>query len=98
MQPRSGDMLAVEQSGSIAESALRLFRFFLQCLIFLSAVVAVRWAIHTFLLNRRKKSTRWRHAYSGAALATAVVLLLVRGPAERLLSGLGHAFSGLRPE
>ncbi len=91
-------MQALDQSGSVAESAFRLFRLFLQCLIFLAAVAAARWGIRTLLLNRGKKSTRWRHTYSGAVLAAVVVLLLLRGPAQSLLTGLGHAVSGLHPE
>lgn len=91
-------MLAVDQSGSIAESAFRLFRFFLECLIFIAAVAAVRWGVRTFVLNRGGRSDRWRHTYSGAALVAVIVLLLLRGPAERLLTALGHAISRLRPE
>lgn len=88
-------MLMIEQSGSIAESLFRLFRFFLQCLIFLGAIAGVRWVTRTFLLNRSKRSNRWRHTYSGATLATVVVLLLLRGPAERLLTAVGQKISGL---
>ena len=87
-------MHAVDQGGSIAESAFRLFRFFLQCLIFLAAVAGIRWVVHTFLLNRRNRSNRWRYTYSGAALTAVVVLLLLRRPAERLLT---DGISGLRP-
>ncbi len=91
-------MPMVDQSGSLAESAFRLFRFILQCLIFLAAVASVRWGVRTFLLNRGKKSNRWRHTYSGVALTTVVVLLLLGGPAERLLTAVGRGISRLRPE
>ncbi len=91
-------MLAVDQSGSIAESAFRLFRFFLECLIFLAAVAGVRWGVRTFVLNRGGRSDRWRRTYSAAALVAVIVLLILRGPAERLLAAVGRAISGFRPE
>jgi small-conductance mechanosensitive channel len=94
---RGGRMLAVDQGGSIAESAFHLFRFFVQCLIFLSAVAGIRWVVRTFLLNRGERSDRWRHTYFGATLTTVVVLLLLSRPAERLLTAVGHAISRLGP-
>jgi hypothetical protein len=44
----------------------------------------------TFVLNRGGRSDRWRHSYSGAALVAMIVLLLLRGPAERLLTANRH--------
>jgi len=41
-------MQMVDQSGSVAESAFRLFRLLVNFLIFLAAA---RWGIRTFLLN-----------------------------------------------
>jgi small-conductance mechanosensitive channel len=91
-------MQAVDQSGGIAESGFRLFRFFVQCLIFLAAVATSRWSIRTFLLNRGGKSNRWRNYFSAGTLVVLVFLLLLRGPAEQLLTALGNAIGRLRPE
>ena len=91
-------MQAVDQSGSMTESAFRIFRFSLQVLIFLSAVSASRWGIRTFLLNRGGKSDRWRNSYSAVSLIVLVLLLLLRGPVDRLLTAVGDAISRLRPE
>src|SRR3954447_24200448 len=89
-------MLVVDQSASIADSVFRLFRFVLQCLIFLVAIASVRWVVHTFLLRGGEKSNRRRHTYSGVAVVALVVLLVVRRPAERLLTTVGNGISGLR--
>lgn len=91
-------MQAADQSGNIAESAFRLFRFFVQCLIFVAAVLASRWGIRTFLLNRGGKSNRRRNSYSAATFVILVLFLLLRGPADKLLTTLGDALSRLRPE
>lgn len=91
-------MQAIDQSGSIAESAFRLFRFFLQVLIFIAAVAVGRWGSRTFLLNRGGRSDRWRNTYSGINAVVLVVLLLLRGPEDRLLTAVGDAISRLRPE
>ena len=91
-------MQALDQSGSIAESAFRLFRFVLQLLMFLAAVGTARWGIRTFLLNRGGRSDRWRNFFSAINLAALVLLLLLRGPAEKLLAAIGDAVSHLRPE
>jgi len=91
-------MQAIEQSGSIAESAFRLFRFFLQCLIFLAAVAASRWGIRTFIVNRGGRSDRWRNSFSAINLVALVLLLLLRSPADRLLTAVGRAIAHLRPE
>ncbi len=90
-------MQALDQTGSIAESAFRLFRFFVQVLIFLAAVATARWGIRTFLLNRGGRSNRWRNTFSAVILLVIVLLLLVRGPAEKLLAALGDAISRVRP-
>ena len=91
-------MQALDQSGSIAESAFRLFRLFLQVLIFLVAVAAARWGIRTFLLNRGGRTLRWRNSFSAVSIAVLTLLLLLRGPADRLLTGAGDAIARLRPE
>jgi small-conductance mechanosensitive channel len=91
-------MQSLGQTGGIAEAAFRLFRLFLQLLIFIAAVAACRWGIRTFLLNRGGRSNRWRNTYSGVNLIVLVLLLLLRGPADKLLSGVGDAISRLRPE
>lgn len=91
-------MQVLDQTGSIAESAFRIFRFILQCLIFLAAVAAARWGIRTFLLNRGGKSYRWRNSFSAVSIAVILLLLLLRGPADRLLTFLGNAIARLRPE
>lgn len=91
-------MQAVDQTGRIAEPAFRLFRFFVQCLIFFAAVATSRWGIRTFLLNRGGKSQRWRNSCSGINLAVLAFLLLLRGPAEKLLNAVGYAIARLRPE
>ena len=82
----------------MAESAFRLFRFFVQGLIFFAAVATARWGIRTFLLNRGGRSNRWRNTFSAVILLVLVLLLLVRGPAEKLLTALGDATSRLRQE
>jgi small-conductance mechanosensitive channel len=91
-------MQALDQTRSIAESAFRLFRLFLELLIFLVAVAAARWGIRTFLLNRGGRSDRWRNSYSGINIVVLVLLFLLRGPADRLLTVVGDAIARLRPE
>ena len=91
-------MQALDQTGSMAESAFRIFRFFVQVLIFFAAVATARWGIRTFLLNRGGRSNRWRNTFSALILLVIVLLLLVRGPAEKLLTAVGDAISRLRPE
>jgi hypothetical protein len=89
---------ALDQTGSIAESAFRIFRFVLQCLIFLVAIAAARWGIRTFLLYRGARTARWRNSFSAVSIAVLALLLLLRGPADRLLTGVGDAIARLRPE
>ena len=91
-------MQAIDQVGSMGESAFRLFRLFLQFLIFVAAVAAARWGIRTFLLNRGGRTNRWRNTYSGINLVFLALLLLLRGPADKLLTAVGEAISRLRPE
>ncbi len=91
-------MQALDQTGSLAESAFRLFRFFLQALIFLAAVAASWWGIRTFLLNRGGRSSRWRNIFSGISIVVLTVLLLLRGAADKVLTAVGNAISRLRPE
>ncbi len=91
-------MQALDQSGSMAESAFRLFRFFLQCTIFLAAVATARWGIRAFLLNRGGRSNRWLNTFSATNVVVLVLLLLLQGPADRLLTFLGDAIARLRPE
>lgn len=91
-------MQAIDQGGGLAESVLRLFRFFVQLLILLAAVAASRWGIRTFLLRRGGRSDRWRNTCSAANAGALVSLLLLQGPADKLLSAWGDAFSRARPE
>lgn len=91
-------MQALDQTGNMAESAFRLFRFFVQVLIFLTAVATARWGIRTLLLNRGGRSNHWRNTFSAVILVVIVLLLLVRGPAEKLLAALGDVISRVRPE
>src|SRR5689334_2284669 len=91
-------MQALDQTGSIAESAFRLFRFFLQALIFLAAIAVSWWGIRTFLLNGGGRSSRWRNTYSGISIVVLIVLSLLRGAADKVLAGVGDAISRLRPE
>lgn len=91
-------MQSLDQSGSIAESALRLFRLLLNFLIFLAAVATARWGIHTFLLNRGARTGRWRIRFSAVNATVLVLLVVLRGPAEKLLTTVGDAISPLRPE
>lgn len=90
-------MQAVDQSGSIAEAAFRLLRLFLEFLIFLAAVAAARWGTRTFLLDRGNRSRSWRNSYSAITIVVIVVLLLLRDPAETLLTAMGDAFARFRP-
>ena len=91
-------MQAVDQSGSIGESAFRLLRPLLSVPIFLGAVAASWWGVRTFLLNRGGRSDRWRNSFAAANLAVLVLLLLLRDPADKLLTAVGHAIAQLRPE
>ena len=90
-------MQAIDAGAGIAESASRLVRFVLQCLIFLSAVAASRWGIQAFLLNRGGRSNRQLGIYSAANAGVAAVLLLLQDPAARLLTAMGDAVSAMRP-
>jgi small-conductance mechanosensitive channel len=91
-------MQALDQTGSMAESGFRLFRLFVNVLIFLAAVATARWGIRAFLLNRSGKTDRWRNRFSAVNAAVLVLLLLLRGPAEKLLTAVGDASSRLRPQ
>jgi hypothetical protein len=90
-------MQAIDSSGGIAESAFRLLRVVLQCLIFLAAVVASRWGIHAFLLNRGGRSNRQLGIYSAASAGVAALLVLLQDPVARLLTAMGDAVSAERP-
>ena len=82
-------MQVVDQTGSTAESAFTIIRFFVQVLTFLAAVLACRWGIRSFLLNRGGGSDRWRNFHSALNFTVLVLLLLLRGPAEKLLTAVG---------
>ena len=82
-------MQVADQNGGLTEPAFRLLRLFLQFLIFFAAVAACRWGMRTFFLNRGGKSNRWRTSYSAINFAVLASLLLVRGPAEKLLTVVG---------
>ena len=91
-------MQALDQTGSITDSAFRLIRLFLNFLIFFAAVAACRWGIRTFLLYRGGRSDRWRNLFSAVNAGVLVLLLILRAPAEGLLTAAGGAISRLRPE
>lgn len=91
-------MELVDQSGGIAEPAFRLFRLFLQFVIFLAAVAVCRWGVRTFLLNRGGKSSRFRNTFSAVNVVVLVLLLLLRVPADKLLTAFGYSITRLRPE
>ncbi len=90
-------MQALDQTGSMTESAFRLLRLFLNFLVFFAAVGATRWGIRIFLLNRGGRSQRWRNSFSAINLVVLVLLLLLRGPFERVLTAAGDAIARLRP-
>jgi len=91
-------MELVDQSGGIAEPAFRLFRLFLQFVIFLAAVAVCRWGVRTFLLNRGGKSSRFRYTFSAVNVVVLAFLLLLRVPADKLLTAFGYSITRLRPE
>jgi small-conductance mechanosensitive channel len=82
-------MQVVDQTGSTADSAFRMIRFLAQILTFLAALLACRWGMRSFLLNRGGRSDRWRNSYSAVNLGLLVALFLLRGPAEKLLTAIG---------
>jgi small-conductance mechanosensitive channel len=87
----------VDQTAGVAESAFRLFRLLVSFLIFLAAVAVCRWSVRTFFLNRGGKSNRWRTSYSALNFAVLVLLLLLRDPAEKVLTSLGDWFDRFMP-
>ena len=91
-------MEAIESSGLLSESVFRLLRLFVDFLVFVGAMVTCRWGIRTFLLNRGQKSNRWRNLHAAGDVVVLLTLLLLQGPAERLLTTLGRTISGWRPE
>jgi small-conductance mechanosensitive channel len=82
-------MQLVDQTGSAAESTFFVIRFLVQSLTFLSAVLACRWGAHNFLFNQKARSDRWRNSRIAGDFAVLVVLLLLRGVAEKLLTVVG---------
>jgi small-conductance mechanosensitive channel len=91
-------MQVIDQSGGIAESAFRVFRLFLQFLTFFAAVAFCRWGARTFLLNRGGKSNHWRNTFSAVNFVLLLLLLLLRTPAQNLLTAFGNSISRLWPE
>ena len=91
-------MLELDQGGNIAEPAFRLFRLCLQFLIFFAAVAAAQWGIRNFLLDRGGRAQRWRNWYTAISVVVILILLLLRGPFERLLTAVGDAIARVRPE
>ena len=91
-------MQVVDQNGGIAESVFRLFRLLLQFLTFFAAVACCRWGVRTFLLNRGGKSKRWRNTFSAGNLVLFLLLLLLRAPADKLLTAFGNSINRLWPE
>ena len=89
-------MQMVDQGGTF-ESVFRLFRVFISFLIFLAAAAACRWGVRVFLLSRGGRSDRWRNSYSAGNFVVLILFLLLRGPAEKLLTGVGDWFVRLAP-
>jgi small-conductance mechanosensitive channel len=88
---------AIDQNLDIAETSFHLIQFVLRLLIFVGAVAACRWGLRTFLLSRNRKSARWLNLFSAGNLVVLVVLLLLRGPAEKAFTVLGGLIDRLRP-
>jgi small-conductance mechanosensitive channel len=82
-------MQVVDQTGGGADLAFRLLRFLVQFLTFFAAVMACRWGMRSFLSNRGRRSNRWRNSSSAVNFVVLVLLLLLRGPAEKLLTVVG---------
>jgi small-conductance mechanosensitive channel len=91
-------MQAVDPSGSMAESAFRLFRLIVNFLIFVAAVAAARWGVRTFLLHRGESSDRWRNSFAAVNLVVILLLFVLRSPADKLFATLGDVLGRLRPE
>jgi hypothetical protein len=91
-------MQFVDQTGSMAESAFRLFRLLVNFLIFVAAVAVARWGIRTFFLNRSRRSERWRNSFAVVNVVILILFLLLRSPADKLLTLLGDAIARFRPE
>ncbi|MGC1297062.1 MAG: hypothetical protein WA869_18690, partial [Alloacidobacterium sp.] len=83
-------MQTFDPAGSIAQESFRLFGIFLRCSVFLAAVAVCHRGPRTFFLSRGGKSNRWRNSFSATNFAALVLLFLLRGPAEKLLTGLGN--------
>jgi len=66
-------------------------------LTFSAAVLACRWGMRRFLLNRDGRPDRWRNSYSAVNFVALLALLLLRGPAERLLTAVGDLFGRFLP-
>jgi small-conductance mechanosensitive channel len=90
-------MQTIDPAGGIAQESFRLFGIFLRCSIFLAAVAVCHWGMRTFFLSRGGKSNRWRNSFSATNFAALVLLFLLRGPAEKLLTGLGNLLSRFAP-
>lgn len=90
-------MQTFDPAGGIAQESFRLFGIFLRCSIFLAGVAVCHWGVRTFFLSRGGKSNRWRNSFSATNFAALLLLFLLRGPAEKLLTGLGNLLSRFAP-
>ncbi len=90
-------MQVVDQTGGTADSAFRIIRFLVQFLTFSAAVLACRWGMRSFFLDRDERSYRWRNSHAAINFVVLVVLLLMRGPAEKLLTAVGDWFGRFLP-
>ena len=91
-------MPAMDASGPLSGSASHLLRVLIGVLVFVGALVTCRWGIRTFVLNRGQTSQRWRTLHAAGEGVVLVLLLLLQDPAEKLLTALGGALSGWRPQ
>ena len=90
-------MQVLDQTGSIAESAFRILRFILQCLIFLVAIAAARWGMRTFLLVPRRTVSALALLLFSHNPRCPCLTFPARDPADRLLTGVGDAIAPLAP-
>jgi small-conductance mechanosensitive channel len=90
-------MQAAEQSGGVVEAAFYIVRLCAQFLIIIASISACRWGIHTLLLYRGGKSERWRRSFSTVNFILLVLLLVLRMPAEGVLTFLGASIGRLAP-
>jgi hypothetical protein len=85
-----------DRTTHIAESAIQLIRFLMEILIVLAAILACRWGMRTFLFKGGEQSDRRRYAFLVVILCHSVFLVL-RVPAERVLTAVGDSIGRVLP-